>query len=215
MSPSRRATIPRAWSATVGEARRILRRKKHARMPSVSRDVRLLRNAGALRFMRRVTESNEPEDREITQLLDPASARLVMSTELDTDDSGIGARAVQGVLGSAGLLCRSKAHYLTKAELVETWEAFDRAWPKPRKGGFIREVITSFDDDLLDFYLTTPLSTSDYPPNSHPVLSALFLGYPLKEIVGYYSRIEGALKPRRVERELEQYQAFAWNWGRP
>jgi hypothetical protein len=123
------------------------------------------------------------------------------------------AKIVRGVLESVGLFCRSKQVYISRRDLHETWVALGRGWPRPRRGSLFREVISSFDVDVLDYYFATPLSTVDYPRNRFPVRSALFLGYPLREILSYYSHNGIPLKTDMIEKEVEEYRAFARVWG--
>lgn len=205
--------VRQSWIQTIAGARRMIRQRKRTRVRRVSVEGRRLLESGALRSLRRITECNEPEDHELLQLLDPDSPRLIMSTE-PADESAFAARLAQGMFESAGLFCRLKVQRFSTKESYAAWVAFDRKGPRPRRGTVVRELITSFDRELLEYYISHPLSTTDYPPNQYPVLSALFLGYPLREILRYYSGLRVTLDPNRTENELAQYRAFTSGWGR-
>lgn len=164
---------------------------------------------------RRVNGADEPSTRELLELVDGGSSRLVVDSEFSGSCEETASRVFCGMLDAVGLFNRrTRQTTISVAELREI-VAFEK-WKGPPPRGPIsgRDVVTSFDGFVLGLWFRNKLSTVDFPDNPHPVVSALFLGRPLRSILLYYLRWGMPLSKGFISEETRLYLSLLRHWER-
>jgi hypothetical protein len=168
----------------------VIRRLKPEFVHASLADLRYLDRIGIWVRLRKAAGGDEPRTSEFVALLDKKNPRLVVTSEFTARRAELASRVACGIFGTVGLYSRTI-----------------------RTEG-VREVVTSFDPELLSLWFRNGLSATDYPYSKHPVVSALFLGRPLRLVLSYYTRVGPPLPPTLVSRETALYVSLVKQWRR-
>ena len=172
------------------KARAVIRRLKPEFVRSSLADFRYLERIGLWVRLRKAAGGDEPRTSEFLALLDKKNPRLVVTSEFTAPRAELASRVACGVFGTLGLYSRTI-----------------------RTEG-VREVVTSYDPELLSLWFRNGLSATDYPYGKHPVVSALFMGRPLRSVLSYYTRVGPSLPQTLVSRETALYASLIKQWRR-
>lgn len=172
------------------------------------RELRILTHRGILAGLREPLGVNEPSSLELAELLDPLSTRLVATAEFSGLREELMSRVAAATLRSVGLVTRrTSPSTSTAAELREFATQVRWRGPIPRTGATSREVVVSFRREPVDEWFRLKLTTTDYPDNPHPVVSGLYLGHSLWDVLTYYRQQDFPIPASLLRRELACYRA--------